>query len=89
MMPESENLSMSDIQVTTYSTPRWGSRAAGTALIRKDNQARYYVDNVHVVNQQVVDLFTVLSCVDGTTHYVLTAFFQRVERPAPSAEVLP
>jgi hypothetical protein len=73
---------MSDIRITTYGEPRWGSKAAGTALIRKDSQARYYVNNVCVVDVQVVDLFTVLACVDGKTHYVLTAFLQQVDRRA-------
>ena len=75
---------MSDIRVTTYGEPRWGSRTAGTAVIRKDSQARYYVDNVYVVDMRVVDLFTVLACGDGTTYNVLTAFFQQVERRPPA-----
>lgn len=75
---------MNDVRITTYGAPRWGSRAAGTAMIRKDNQARYYVDDVAVVNMQVVDLFTVLTCDDGTTHYVFTAFFRRVDRQIPA-----
>jgi hypothetical protein len=29
---------------------------------------------------RAVDLFTVLACADGTTHYVLTAFLQQVDR---------
>jgi hypothetical protein len=77
---------MSDVQVTTYREPRWGSKAAGTAAIRKDSQARYYVDDVCVADVRVVDLFTALSCVDGRTHYVLTAFLQRVDRPASTHE---
>ena len=66
----------------TYAAPRWGSKAIGTALIRKDNQARYYVDTVYVVDVRVDDLFTALACVDGTTHYVFTAFFQKIDRQA-------
>lgn len=73
---------MSDIQITTYSEPRWGSKAIGTALIRKDSQARYYVDSVGVVDVRTVDLFTVLSCDNGTTYNVLTAFFRQVDRQA-------
>jgi hypothetical protein len=73
---------MSDIQLMTYDKPRWGAKAGGTVRIRKDSQARYYVDNVSVVDLQVVDLFTALACADGKTHYVLTAFFQQVERRA-------
>jgi hypothetical protein len=73
---------MSDIGITTYGEPRWGSKVVGKAMLRKDSQARYYVDNVCVVDMRVVDLFTVLACVDGTTHYVLTAFFQKVDRRA-------
>jgi hypothetical protein len=73
---------MSDIQIMTYAAPRWGSKAIGTALIGKDDQARYYVDTVSVVDVRVDDLFTMLACVDGTTHYVFTAFFQRLARRA-------
>lgn len=73
---------MNDIRISTYREPRWGARAAGTAMIAKDSQACYYVDNVSVANVQVVDLFTVVTCVDGTTHYVLTAFFRLVDRAA-------
>jgi hypothetical protein len=73
---------MSDIQITTYGEPRWGSKAKGSAMIRKDNQARYYVDNVGVADVRAVDLFTVLTCVDGATYYVLTAYLQQVDRQA-------
>jgi hypothetical protein len=80
--PESKDDNMSDIQITTYGEPRWGAKAAGMAQIRKDSQAHYYVNNVSVIDMRVVDLFTVLTCADNTTHYVLTAFFQRVDRRA-------
>jgi hypothetical protein len=73
---------MSDIRISTYGAPRWGSRATGTATIRKDNQARYYVDNVGVADMRAVELFTVVTCIDGTTYYVLTAFLQLVDRTA-------
>ena len=73
---------MSDIQITTYGEPRWGAKAKGTAMIRKDSQARYYVDNVGVADVRTIDLFTVLTCVDGTTYYVLTAYLQQVDRRA-------
>jgi hypothetical protein len=73
---------MSDIQITTYGEPRWGSKAKGTAMIRKDSQARYYVDNVGVADVRAIDLFTVLTCVDGATYYVLTAYLQQVDRRA-------
>ncbi|HEX9372457.1 MAG TPA: hypothetical protein VF897_15695 [Roseiflexaceae bacterium] len=76
---------MGDIQITTYGEPRWGSKAAGTAMIRKDSQAHYFVDEVGVVDMRVVNLFTVLNCADGQTYYVLTAFFRQVDRQA-SAE---
>jgi len=71
---------MNDIRIATYRAPIWGSKMTGTAQIRKDSQARYYVDNVDVVDVRAVDLFTVLACADGTTHYVLTAFLQQVDR---------
>jgi len=73
---------MSDIQITTYGEPLWGSKAKGTAMIRKDSQARYYVDNVGVADVRVIDLFTVLTCVDGTAYNVLTAYLQQVDRQA-------
>jgi hypothetical protein len=73
---------MSDLPITTYTEPRWGSKAKGTVIIRKDGQARYYVDNIGVVNAQAVDLFTVLTCGDGAIYYVLTAYLQQVDRRA-------
>jgi hypothetical protein len=73
---------MSDLRISTYGEPRWGSPAVGTALIHKDNQARYYVNNVCVADMRAVGLFTVVTCVDATTHNVLTAFFRLVDRTA-------
>jgi len=73
---------MTDIQITTYTEPRWGSKANGTAMIRKDRQVGYSVDNVGVVAVRVVDLFTVLTCTNGTTYHVLTAYLQQVDRQA-------
>jgi hypothetical protein len=73
---------MSDIPITTYSEPCWGAKANGTAMIRKDSQARYYVDNVDVVDVRAVNLFTVLTRIDGATYYVLTAYLQQVDRRA-------
>ncbi len=71
---------MSNLQISTYCEPRWGSKAAGMASLRKDGQACYYLDNVQIADTQVVGLFTVLTCVDNTTHYVLTAFFHLADR---------
>jgi hypothetical protein len=71
---------MSDLPITTYAEPRWGSKAKGTVMIHKDSLARYYVDSVGVVDVQAVDLFTVLTCGDGAMHYVLTAYLQQVDR---------
>ena len=73
---------MSDLQISTYVEPRWGSRPTGTANIRKDSQARYYLDDVCIAEMRNVDLFTIVTCVDHTTHYVLTAFFKLIDRPA-------
>jgi hypothetical protein len=73
---------MSDIQITTYGEPRWGSKAKGTAMIGKDSHAHYHVDSVCVADVKAVDLFTVLTCVDGATYYVLTAYLQQVDRRA-------
>lgn len=71
-----------DIQITTYSEPRWGSKATGTAMIHKDSEARYFVDSVGVVHVQAIDLFTVLRCDGGATFNVLTAYLQQVDRRA-------
>ena len=71
---------MNFITINTYYEPRWGSRIAGTVAIRKDSQANYSVNDARVVELRVVDLFTVLACDDGSTHFVLTAFFQQVDR---------
>lgn len=73
---------MSDIQISTYREPRWGSRALGTATVRKDSQEHYSLNDVGVANLRVVGLFTVVTCVDDTTHNVLTAFFKLVDRQA-------
>jgi hypothetical protein len=71
---------MSNFPISTYSAPIWGARSTGTAMIRKDNQARYYVNDVSVADVRVVGLFTVVTCIDDTKHYVLTAFFRLIDR---------
>ncbi len=76
---------MSDVQILTYREPRWGAPVSGVALIHKDSQGRYYVDNASVADKRVVGLFTILTCADATTHNVLTAFFRLIDREA-SAE---
>lgn len=76
---------MNNLQISTYCEPRWGSKAAGLASLRKDNQA-YYLDNVRIADTKVVGLFTVLTCIDNTTHYVLTAFFHLADRAVAAAE---
>jgi hypothetical protein len=77
---------MNELRISTYVEPRWGSRAAGVATIHKDNQARYYVNNVCVADTRAVGLFTIVTCVDATTHNVLTAFFRLVDREAIPTE---
>ena len=71
---------MSDIRISTYRAPRWEARVTGSVSVRKDTQARYYVDNVGVAAMRVEGLFTVITCVDDATHYVLTAFLHLVDR---------
>jgi hypothetical protein len=71
---------MNDVRISTYGEPRWGSRAVGTAIIHKDSEKRYYVNNVGVTDMRAVGLFTVVTCADATTHNVLTAFFRLVDR---------
>ena len=61
---------MNFITINTYYEPQWGSRIAGKVAIRKDSQANYSVDDARVVELRVVDLFTVLTCDNGTTHVV-------------------
>lgn len=73
---------MSDLRIMSYAEPRWGSKVAGMVTLHKDNQARYFIDNVGVVDVRVIDLFTELACVSGTTHYVLTAFFRQLDQRA-------
>jgi hypothetical protein len=65
---------------TPFMGPSGGSRIAGTVAVRKDSQASYSVNDARVVELRVVDLFTVLTCDNGTTHFVLTTFFQQVDR---------
>ena len=77
---------MNNFQISTYGAPRWGAKFTGNAVLHKDNQARYYVNNVCVADMQVVDLFTAMTCVDGTTHYVLTAFFRLLDRGAKAEQ---
>jgi len=71
---------ISDIRISTYGMPRWDARVTGSVTIRKDTQARYYVDNVGVAAIRVEGLFTIITCVDNATHYVLTAFFRLLDR---------
>ena len=72
---------MSDLQISTYVEPRWGSRPTGTANIRKDSQACYYLNDICITEMRTVGLFTIVTCVDDTTHNVLTAFLKLVDRP--------
>lgn len=72
---------MSELQVSTYIEPRWGARITGSARIHKDADSQYYVNNVRIAETHSAGLFTILTCVDATTHYVLTAFFRLIDRP--------
>jgi hypothetical protein len=73
---------MGAIEITTYREPSWGSRIEGTVRIRKDSQERYYVDNVSVLDARIGELYTMLTCADGKTHYVFTVFFRQVDKQA-------
>lgn len=71
---------MNGIRISTYSAPRWDAKPIGTVEVRKDTQARYYVENVFVTDMRNVGLFTVMTCVDNASHNVLTAFLNLVNR---------
>lgn len=71
-------------RMSVYHEPYWGSKVTGEVTISKDGQGRLYVNNVQVVDVRVVDLFSLLMCVDGSTHIVLTGFLRLVQ-PTESA----
>ena len=52
----------------------------GQAEVHKDHFARYYIDGVRVAFTHAERAFTVLTCVDGNKHYVMTTDWQEMER---------
>lgn len=80
---------MNGIRISTYSAPRWDAKPIGTVEVRKDTQARYYVENVYVTDMRNVGLFTVVTCGDNARHNVLTAFLNLVNRTATIEQAIP
>ena len=74
---------MGGSRVSLYREPRWGSLMVGEAFISKDAQGGYTLNDMPVTAVQVVDLFSVLTCADGSTYVVFTAFF-RLIAPTPA-----
>lgn len=80
---------MSDLgtrSMTVYRTPDWGSRIVRIAMVSQSGDGTYLVDQVPVAAVSTVGLFSVLTCVDGTTHVVLTAFLRLVRDDPPREE---
>lgn len=73
--------------LSTYQEPRWTSKITGEARISQDQQGNYFINEVRVVEVHAVDLFSVLTCVDGTTHFVLTAFLRLVHHDETTQEL--
>jgi aryl-alcohol dehydrogenase-like predicted oxidoreductase len=76
------------MQLQTFVAPdNW--TIAGEAEVRKDQFARYYVDQVRVAIVRPMGVFTALVCADGTTRYVMTSDWSEVEHLAGGPEALP
>jgi hypothetical protein len=71
---------MRSIAVQIYQEPRPDAEVEGTAELRQDIAARYWLNNVKVVTTRSLGEFTALACVDSQTHYVQTCAFEQVER---------
>jgi hypothetical protein len=69
---------MSGTRVSLYREPKWGSLMIGEAQINMDAQGNYTLNDLPVASVHVVDLFSVLTCADGTTHVVFTAFLRLI-----------
>lgn len=64
--------------VSVYETAEWGARLAGEALVRKAVGGELFVNEVRVETIHLRGQFSVLGCVDGRTHVVLTSFLRLV-----------
>lgn len=70
-------------RISVYREPQWGSLMVGDALISRDAEGSYTMNDVPVTAVRVIDLFSVLTCADGSTYVVFTAFL-RLIAPAPA-----
>jgi hypothetical protein len=66
--------------VQIYREPRSDAEVEGTAEVRRDIAARYWLNNVKVVTSRILGEFTALACVDNQTHYIRTGAFAQVEQ---------
>ena len=69
--------------LSIYQTPKWGARATREVLVTLDDLGSYTVDTLPVASIQTVDLFSILTCADGTSYAVLTAFLRQIGRERP------
>lgn len=77
---------MGGSRISVYREPQWGSLMVGDGLISKDAEGSYIMNDTPVTAVRVVDLFSVLTCADGRTYVVFTAFLRLI---APSPVVAP
>lgn len=71
---------MSANELSLYQAPKWGSRVVGVATVVQDGNGTYFVNAIRVASVHTIGLFSVLTCDDGTSCNVLTAFL-RLVRP--------
>jgi hypothetical protein len=72
------------MRLQTFAAPdNW--TIIGEAEVRKDQFARYYVDEARVAIVRPLGVFTALICADGATRYVMTSDWSEVEHLAGSA----
>jgi hypothetical protein len=74
---------MNGTRISLYREPKWGSLMIGEGLISRDARGDYTLNDLPVTDVRVVDLFSVLTCADGTTYVVFTAFL-RLITPDPA-----
>ncbi|HWQ14848.1 MAG TPA: hypothetical protein VNL77_18760 [Roseiflexaceae bacterium] len=65
-------------RMSIYHAADWGARVVRVAIVSQARDGTYAVDRVPVTTVHASGFFSVLTCVDGTTHVVLTAFLRLV-----------
>jgi hypothetical protein len=75
--------------LSVYYAPEWSSRVARVAAVSRATDGAYAVDLTPVREIRTIGLFSVLTCVDDTSHAVLTAYLRLIGRAPDEAREQP